>query len=248
MARLNSFYCPPEQWREPLTLEDGEAHHMLKVLRTTPGTLVRIFDGKGREGLFRVMKADRQRAVLEPESITEHERPRPRLALVLGWNKSARRDWLLEKAVELEAAGVWFWQASRSQGRVPDRPKETWQSKLVAAAKQCANPWLPELATLDSLDALVSAASTFSSRYLLWEEPGCAVLDPDTDLSGEGDMLMVLGPEGGLEEAEAEALMQAGFNPRSLGRRILRWETAALLGLGLAFWTRQRLPAREAQP
>lgn len=248
MARLNSFYCPPERWREPFVLDSGESHHLLKVLRTPPGGVVRLFDGQGREGLFRLIQADRKGAVLEPESMGRQERASPRLVLAVGWNKAGRRDWLLEKAVELEATGLWFWQASRSQGRVPERPKDTWLPKLVAAAKQCASPWLPELATFDSLQALMSAANALPHRYLLWEEPGAELLEPTRDLGGSGDILMVLGPEGGLEAAEAQALLGAGFAPRSLGRRVLRWETAALLGLGLAFWARQRLPDTSVAP
>lgn len=248
MTRLNSFYCPPERWGEPFILDGGEAHHLLKVLRTPLGEIVRLFDGHGREGLFRLKEVDRKKAVLEPESMNRHERASPGLVLAVGWNKAGRRDWLLEKAVELEAAGLWFWQASRSQGRVPERPKDTWLPKLVAAAKQCASPWLPELATLDSRQALMSAASALPRRYLLWEEPGAELLDPVRDLSGSSGILMALGPEGGLEAAEAQALLEAGFAPRSLGQRVLRWETAALLGLGLAFWARQRNPGASIEP
>jgi len=242
MARINSFHCPPERWREPFILDGGEAHHLLKVLRTPLGAMVRLFDGQGRQGLFRLVRADRQGALLEPESVTTHERPSPGLVLAVGWNKSARRDWLLEKAVELEAAEVWFWQAGHSQGRVPDQPKETWLPRLLAAAKQCANPWLPELKTLDGPEALSQAAGRFSRRFLLWESPREQNILSTRDMEASGDMLMVLGPEGGLEDSEAAMFMDAGFEPRSLGRRVLRLETAALLGLGLAFLARQQLP------
>lgn len=248
MARVNSFYCPPERWHAPFVLDGGETQHLIKVLRTPLGATVRLFDGQGREGLFRLVSTDRKGAYLEPEHETVHERPQNRLVLALGWNKAGRRDWLLEKAVELEVAGLWFWQAGRSQGQIPEQPKDSWLPKLVAAAKQCANPWLPELATFGSLKSLVEASQCYPRRFLLWEASGGQLIDPIRDLSGQGDVLMVLGPEGGMEGAEAEALFSAGFTARSLGSRVLRWETAALLGMGLAFWAKQKLPNERPQP
>ncbi|EGJ51390.1 16S rRNA (uracil(1498)-N(3))-methyltransferase [Desulfocurvibacter africanus] len=247
MGRINSFYCPPERWNEPFVLDSGETQHLIKVLRTPLGATVRLFDGQGRDGLFRLISADRKGALLELESVTVHERHQTELVVALGWNKAGRRDWLLEKAVELEVAGLWFWQAGRSQGHVPEQPKDSWQPKLVAAAKQCANPWLPELATLSDLKFLVDASKRYPRRFLLWEAPGEKLIDPVLDLGGQGNVLMVLGPEGGLEKAEAETLISAGFMTRSLGSRILRWETAALLGMGLAFWAKQQLPDKLAQ-
>ncbi len=240
MARLNSFYCPPDQWSEPFVLDSSETQHLIKVLRTPIGATVRLFDGQGREGLFRLVSADRKGALLERLSETFSDRPKSGLVVAVGWNKADRRDWLLEKAVELEAAGLWFWQASRSQGHIPDQPKDSWHPKLVAAAKQSANPWLPELATFSNMNSLVEAAQSYSRRFLLWEAQGKQLIDPVLDLGGQDNVLMVLGPEGGLENAEAEALIKAGFMTRSLGNRILRWETAALLGMGLAFWAKQK--------
>jgi 16S rRNA (uracil1498-N3)-methyltransferase len=246
MTRINSFYCPPERWNEPFVLDSGETQHLAKVLRTPLGATVRLFDGHGREGLFRFMSADRKGALLELQSVTVHERPQTQLVVALGWNKAGRRDWLLEKAVEMEVAGLWFWQASRSQGHVPEQPKDSWQPKLVAAAKQCANPWLPDLATFSDLKSLVKASQFYSRRFLLSEAPSEKLIDPVLDLGGQGNVLMVLGPEGGLGNTEVEAFISAGFMPRSLGSRILRWETAALLGMGLAFWAKQKSPDKLA--
>lgn len=248
MARVNSFYCPPERWHAPFVLDSGETQHLIKVLRTPLGAAVRLFDGQGREGVFRLVSTGRKGVHLEPEFEKVHERPQNKLVLALGWNKAGRRDWLLEKAVELEVAGLWFWQARRSQGQVPEQPKDSWLPKLVAAAKQCANPWLPELATFNNLKGLVEASQCYSRRFLFWEVPGGQIVDPITDLSGQGDVLMVLGPEGGMEDDEAEALFSAGFTARSLGNRVLRWETAALLGMGLAFWANQKRSAELPQP
>jgi len=246
VTRLNSFHLPAESWpgnqNGPWVLDGPEARHLLKVLRAAPGERLRLFDGQGREGLFVLESAERGRALLTPESITALPLPQDRLVLALGWNKSSRRDWLLEKAVELGAWGLAFWRAERSQGEPPTAPKDSWQDKLVQAAKQCANPWLPQLAVIPGgIQGLAAFAQGFEQCYLCWEKAETRHLPAPGDL-GRGRVLVVLGPEGGLEPVEADRLLEAGFRPLSLGPSVLRWETAALLCMGLAHLDRGSRP------
>ena len=161
--------------------------------------------------------------------------------LALGWNKASRRAWLLEKSVELNCAGLAFWQAERGQGQMPLAPKETWRAKLIAGAKQCGNAYLPELSLLPGGAAgIIAFAAGFEGRYLLLEAAPQAPLLEIEDLGQPGRNICVLGPEGGFADREIALLLAAGFLPRSLGRAILRWETAALQCLGLAFHAAQR--------
>ncbi len=217
-----------------------EARHLVAVLRIRTGERIRLLDGCGREGLFTVTATAKHTVDLEPESITLHEKPASRATLALGYGKGLRRGWLLEKAVELEAGGLWFWQAARSQGKVPLEGKESWLAQMTAGAKQSNNPWLPELRTLPhGVPDLIEARAAFAKSYILWEGDTGGALLQSGDLAASGDTLFVLGPEGGFTDQEVHALRDAGFDPLSLGRRVLRWETAALLCLGLAWWSRQ---------
>jgi 16S rRNA (uracil1498-N3)-methyltransferase len=239
MPRLNAYHLPPHLWpsdtEAPVALEGPEARHLLGVLRARPGEELKLFDGRGRHGLFRLVAAQgKNRAELAVLSL-EFEPAAPRgVTLALGWNKSARRDWLLEKAVEFGALGLMFWQAARSQGETPSEPKDSWREKCVQAAKQCGAHWLPELSVLPGgAEALVRIAADFDGCYVLYEKAGPErLLDPRR--LAEGRCLVVLGPEGGLDEGEAERIAAAGFAPLSLGPRPLRWETAALSCLALA--------------
>ncbi len=142
MARLNSFFLPSPAWPSSVgesTLLDGpEARHMLKVLRTRTDDVVRLFDGCGREGLFRVAETSRNKAVLEAVKLDFHQPPAASVTVACGWNKSSRRGFLFEKAVELRAGGVAFWQSARSQGGMPDCPKDVWTEKCVQAASSNA--------------------------------------------------------------------------------------------------------------
>lgn len=239
MPRLNSYHLPPDQWPADAdatsVLDGSEARHLLGVLRARPGDELRLFDGAGRHGLFRLVSAQgKARAELSVVSLDFEPAPVRGVTLALGWNKSARRDWLLEKAVELGALGLVFWQAARSQGEVPAGPKDSWRETCVQAAKQCSAAWLPELSVLQGgVDALARIAGDFDGCYVLYEKAGPEqLLEPARLASGRS--LVVLGPEGGLDEREAAALQAAGFAALSLGPRPLRWETAALSCLALA--------------
>lgn len=239
MPRLNSYHLPPNLWPEQeatrVLLCGPEARHLLGVLRAKPGDTLRLFDGQGRSGLFELVAATgKDKAELVAQSIRLAPRPDSGLVLALGWNKSARRDWVLEKAVELDALGLLFWKAARSQGEPPPAAKDSWREKCVQAAKQCGATWLPELGVVPGgVEGLVRVAANFNGCYMLDEgAPTDALPDPAALASGKN--LVAIGPEGGLERHEAERLALAGFKALSLGPRPLRWETAALYCLGLA--------------
>jgi len=238
MPRPSSFYLAPDDWRPPFVLQGAEASHLSKALRIREGETVRLFDGLGREGLFTVARVGKNKTELTAERISKAPAPQCEAILAVGWNKSSRRGWLLEKAAELNASEIIFWQAQRSQGKVPDAPKDSWLDALIAGAKQSGAPRLPRLAVLPGGPAaLLADPARFAGRYLLWED------ERETRLSAEalrrpGKHLFVAGPEGGLTDGEAKTFLDAGFSPVSLGQGVLRWETAAILALGLSFWAR----------
>ncbi|WP_338666871.1 RsmE family RNA methyltransferase [Pseudodesulfovibrio methanolicus] len=243
MARLNTFHLPPDQWPasagDVVCLTGPEARHMGTILRTEKAQTVRLFDGQGRDGLFTVRDIARNRADLEAVELAEYPAPEGGLTLAIGWGKSKRREYLLEKIVELQGSGVIFWQAARSQGALPKAPKATWNEKFIQAAKQCGAVRLPELGTVSGgVDGLRSMAGEFDRCYLAWEaEEATTPLSPD--MLSKGRILVVIGPEGGFDPAEADALISAGFAPVTLGPSILRWETAAVYCLSLAMFGAQ---------
>lgn len=245
----SAFYLEPEHWPASdgpifVTVQGQEARHMLGVLRHKPGDLVQLFDGRGRRGLFRIETAGKNSARLRSESVETLTRPVRQCVLAQGWSKSLRRGWLMEKAVEFEASGLWLWQGRHSQGRVPEEGKESWLQQCVAGAKQSKNPWLPELATLPrGARQLAQALPRFQRSFLLWERPkeqNVLSLEALTDCHR---VLFIVGPEGGLHDEEVATLLEAGAEPMSLGQRVLRWETAALLCLGLFWWAGQQSAA-----
>lgn len=243
MGRLNSFYLAPLYWREPFCLEGEEAHHLIRVLRAKNGDTIRLFDGQGRWGLFTIRESSKNSAQLTRLSEQVTTRPQQALTLAVGWSKGLRRSFLLEKAVELGVGAIWFWQAARSQGEIPEQGREGWHKQMVAAAKQCGTTWLPQISTFGSADHVAAHGGNFGSRVLCWERETSCILHP-RDLIGEQGALAVLGPEGGLEHGEAQILQDSGFKAVSLGPHIMRFETAAFFVLSLACWAAGADPGR----
>ena len=242
-----TFFLDADEWQDRCELKGDDAHHLVHVLRLKSGSHVRLLDGNGREGIFRIEKVTKRSALLYRLKEWTHPRPASGLILAAAWTKAARKSWIFEKAVEFGATAVWFWQAERSQFPVPDAAKESWRAQMIAGLKQCHNPWLPEMRTLPGgVSELVRAGSEpgITQRHVLLENSlgDSPMLTPDK-LACPGHTLCVIGPEGGFAPQEAESLKQAGFSPFSLGRRVLRWETAAVLCLGLHWWAGESLHA-----
>ncbi len=262
----HSFYVPPSDWplsslcdeeNLPLVmhLPQEEAHHACRVLRLQTDEIIRLLDGEGREGLARIediSKAEKKRGKAQKSTlplsllqVKKHERPRSGLILAPAWTKAARKTFLFEKIVEFDAAGLWFWQGEHSQFPLADAPKEAWQAQCIAGMKQCNNPFLPNLQVFpQGIRELIEASTDIPHKYVLAESRHGEVATMNTEhLAQEGQTLCVLGPEGGFAPYELEALFAAGFKPLSLGERVLRWESAAVLCLGLHYW--QKIVAKE---
>lgn len=237
---MRAFFLHPESWKAPFILHGQEARHIARTLRLRPGEHILLLDGQGRYGEFSLLSVKAEAVKLEPLNLRQAPAPNGRAFLAAAYTKAARRSFLLEKAVELNAGGLWFWQAEHSQTALPDLPREHWQAQLIAGAKQSLNPWLPELRMLPGGAGEVAArGKSFARRFLLWEEAlhqdmlNFAQLAPGPE---NENTLFVMGPEGGLSRTEADLFLAQGFTPVSLGRRVLRWETAAVLCLGLCWW------------
>ncbi|MDR1360261.1 MAG: 16S rRNA (uracil(1498)-N(3))-methyltransferase [Deltaproteobacteria bacterium] len=244
MPNCHSFYLAPESWTNPCILCGQEARQLIRVLRLGPGACVRLFDGRGRWGIFQVHSASRDKAVLLPESVESVPAPSARCILAAGFSKALRRGWFLEKAAELEASALWFWQGEYSGAALPEQEKESWKDSLIAGAKQCGNPWLPELRMLrGGAKALAGRLPEMDRAFILYEGDTGGRLLTRQDLAEAGDILLIVGPEGGFSRSEVQGLADAGALPVSLGPRVLRWETAAVLTLGIAWWARQGLMA-----
>lgn len=238
---MHAFYLEANEWQD-LILTGSEFHHLSKVLRLKEGEQITLLDGKGKEAICLIQTITKKEAKLALCSEKIYPEDTAKITLALGWGKAARRGFMLEKSVELEASALWFWQAERSQFPVPQDIKASWQEQLIAGAKQCHNPYLPELCSVThGVQELIEKSKNFDHKQLLVESDYAhnAFLS-EKELGLSGNTICVIGPEGGFSPKEVELLKNAGFKTYTIGDRILRWETAAVMVLGLHWWNKQQ--------
>lgn len=228
----------------PFALAEDAAHHLRDVLRARPGDAVRLADGAGRAREAAVAALSRREALVEPRGpVLEAPPPAPAVTLFQCVAKPARMDWLLEKAAELGTARIVPILSARvvahvRKGETPER----WRRILDAALLQCGGFWRTELAPAADWAGAAAAMRAFRAAggALL-----AGSLAPGARPLGETVLALrarpegppaswgwLVGPEGDFAPEElAEALGPLGALPVTLGRRVLRVETAALQGL-----------------
>ncbi|MGW5052313.1 16S rRNA (uracil(1498)-N(3))-methyltransferase [Actinokineospora sp. NPDC004072] len=217
------------------TLDGPEGRHAAAVRRLRPGEELLVSDGRGAVARCSVTAAAKDAldlAVLE--RWTEPE-PAPRVVVAQALAKGDRGELAVELATEAGADEIIPWRAHRSIARWDDGPRgdkalSRWRSTAREAAKQSRRARLPEVTAPADLRAL-------SQR--VGESALCLVLEADqaTALSAvplptAGDILLVVGPEGGITPTELDTLTSAGAIPVRLGPTILRTSTAAAVALG----------------
>ena len=161
--------------------------------------------------------------------------PVSRLHLAFAVPKGRRLDWLLEKSTELGVSGLWpvVFQRSVATPRFAPSTRERWRGVCIAAAKQCGLNFLPELHPPQDLRAFLEACPS-GGRLMGQPEADTPAVSVIASLAGAEDICLLVGPEGGLTEAESQAARSAGFAPVRLVRSVLRVETAAVAMLAVA--------------
>ena len=211
-----------------LRLETDESHYLANVLRLGVGATIEVRDGRG--GAWRAVLVDAHHLDLE-DRVTLPPLTGVGVVLAFAPPRGGRMDTLLEKATELGASAlqpIWSARSVRKDSGNPGR----WSRIVVAAAKQCGVPVLPEVAKPLSFDECISAYARTELRLVASpraEQPLRDVLP-----KGSVEQAVVLtGPEGGFTDAEIDQAVRAGFLPFHLGPQILRAETAPLVVLSL---------------
>jgi len=225
MARdPHPFYVAPDHMLPDGTLRftEGEAHHILRVIRLRAGDVCRVVDGNG--GLYRV-RLEAGADSLTGRILEARREPVPSRILELGFpilRLRARTEWLLEKTVEVGAARLIPIRWERSVKEISTALRSRWERIIQEAMKQSERLWLPDLAGVaEPYDPLVN------TQLLLADRDGKDDLE---SLRGAERVRLLVGPEGGLTADEQARLIGAGARLWSLGPARLRAETAAVVG------------------
>lgn len=232
MSSTPWFIAPPEGWTEAeVRLPPDESHHALKVMRVSPPDVVAVTDGRGRVARCAASRIEGEILVAEILEVEERRATKPRIVVYQGAAKGQKADAIVERLAELGVAEVWMYESARSIVKWDDsklvKLGDRWRAIARSAAKQSRSPFILATGGGISWTELLRRVANESHTVVLWEE---ASLPLRTALVGGSERIaLVVGPEGGLERAEAEALADAGAQLVSLGPQILRTENAAVI-------------------
>ena len=235
------FYIPVALAAQTsLALPEAAAHHAARVLRLRGGDAVTLFDGSGGEYAARITAIGKHDVTVAIGRHDPVERESPlAVTLVQALSSGERMDLTVQKAVELGVHRIVPVESERGvvrlKGERAARRVAHWQQVAVSACEQCGRNRIPGVEAILPLAAWLAAESRAAPRWLLLPGADTALRDLPRP---SGPVELLVGPEGGLTDAEADAAQRAGYRPVRRGPRVLRTETAApaLLAAMQALW------------
>ena len=218
-----------------VTLRGPAAAHVTRVLRLGAGDAVTLFNGDGMDYPARIVALRHGSVDAEVTGRTAARAESPlAMTLVQGIARAERMDLVVQKATELGVAAIVPVATARSVVKLDadsrDRKTAHWRGIAVAACEQCGRARVPDVLEPVTLAARLAKPADAGLRFLL---------SPDADSSlaaaarGATSVELLVGPEGGLEDAERKSALAAGYRVCGLGPRVLRSETAALAALAV---------------
>lgn len=221
-----------------VSLGEGEARHLFKVVRARPGDEVTLLDGEGgRYGA--VIKTGGMVGGLKKSSqvtaeITAVEKTGPAFIVDIAMPliKSHRMDFAIEKCAEMGVRRIIPFRSERSIWKGGEeeagKKRERLERKVAAACKQSGNPWFTRIEPVATFTGLAGMLDEYSGIFMA-DADGSPFSAAFASQEFSGDMIGIVGPEGGFTEMEREALLSAGAVTVSLGLNRLRSETSAFL-------------------
>lgn len=216
-----------------------KAHHLTRVLRLRVGEPVVLFDGRGKEYPAEILEVGRQLIRFKVRAGKRVDRESPlSLKLGLGLSRPAIMDLIVQKVTELGVNEIVPVKTERAQPwsaseRATSRIKR-WQRIAQEAARQSGRNLVPAIGPLTDFPQLLEEADARELKLICWEEEEKNNLRQAFEVKGRTRQACVLiGPEGGFSSREVEQAVSAGFQSISLGQRILRTETAAIMVISL---------------
>ena len=240
---MHRFFVP-QLYNEEMYIEGVDARHISKVLRMQPGDKLQIVSDDGVSAMAEITAIGSERVSVRClEKLAESHEPRVRLVLAQGLAKGEKMDFIIQKAVEMGAYSVipvaMEHSVVRLDGAKAAKKVERWQKIAESAAKQSKRDIIPQVQQVQSMAEML-ASGDYETKIIAYE---CedrlslkAALKAAEAAGGIKELLLIIGPEGGISEGELELARQAGAVPVSLGRRILRAETAGLVAISAIFY------------
>lgn len=218
------------QWMDSVTLTDTEAQHLAKVLRKKVGDEVELFDGRGVSARAVVRGISKRDVDLELIVAPERkQRQLPSVVLAVAPPKGDRFRWLIEKATEVGVSRIIPIQTARSVVNPRDTKLDKLRQTMISACKQSRRDSFMEIEPLGAFSSLRDVCRR-SSRIFYGDVPDAGSSSANSpNVYGDGEVVAVVGPEGGLTADEIATLVSWGGEPICVAPFTLRVETAAIV-------------------
>ena len=232
------FVSAEDLEKEDVSLTGENAQHA-KVLRLKAGEMGLLCDGEGREAVCKVASTDGWllRAMERRESQSEAA---VKVSVYMALPKADKLEHVIQKATELGAYEIVTFPSARCVSR-PDEKSlkkklERWEKIAASAAEQSGRGRIPKVLVLGSFSEALTRAAQADKALMFYEHEEALTLKMALSSGGYSTVSLLTGPEGGLEEAEVTQAREVGLQVCTLGRRILRCETAPLCALSAVMY------------
>ena len=238
---MTRFFVTPEEMQGDFLVLTGENAAHARVLRLKAGEQVLICDGDGNECVCTVsdVSTNQINLVVNSRQASSSE-PKVQVSVYMAFSKGDKLEHVIQKATELGAYEIVAFPSSRCVSRPDDKSiakkLERWQKIAASAAEQSGRGYIPRVLTLDSYKAALERAAKADKAILFYENERATTLRMALESSSFTTVSLLTGPEGGLETREVEMAKDAGLRICTLGRRILRCETAPLCALSAVMY------------
>ena len=223
-----------------VTLSGENAQHA-KVLRLKAGEEVLLCDGQGREALCEIVDVSAGQTVLEIRELREsRSEAAVQVSVFMAFPKADKLEHVIQKATELGAWEIVAFPSSRCVSK-PDEKSlkkklERWQKIAASAAEQSGRGRIPVVRTVGSFPEALKQAAQAEKALMFYEHEQAVTLKMALAEKPYTSVSLLTGPEGGLEEKEVAQAREAGLQVCTLGKRILRCETAPLCALSAVMY------------
>lgn len=218
-----------------VALDGPEGRHAVRSLRVAPGEHVTLVDGLGRRVQGRVLDVDAGSARVQVDEVTDEPPAAPRITVVQALPKSDRAELAVEVLTEIGVDEILPWSArncvTQWKGERVERGLQRWRDTARAAAKQSRRSRLPLIPGLVGIEQVQERVRAADLTVVLDE--GAATPIAAVAVPAAGEVLVVVGPEGGIAPEECEALRGAGAHVVRLGPTVLRTSTAGVAAVAV---------------
>ncbi|MCI8712294.1 MAG: 16S rRNA (uracil(1498)-N(3))-methyltransferase [Ruminococcus sp.] len=241
---MNHFFVSPSQVREgTIIIEGGDVNHIRNVLRMKRGEFLEVSDGTGNRYLCELERMEADACFANVMDVWEDDvEPAARIFLFQGLPKGDKMELIIQKAVELGVFEIIPVATRRSVVRLDEKKADKkvarWRAIAEGAAKQSGRGIVPEVRGVTEFEDALERAREMDVCLIPYEKAkGMQKTREALDRVAPGKSVAVfIGPEGGFEGAEIERARESGALPISLGKRILRTETAGFTVLAILMY------------